>query len=64
MSRVLVIGCGGVANVAIRKCCQMMTFLGLHRKPHKIKVRRACGRIEGYDLDKNHHGAGGCGYPG
>ena len=21
MSRVLVIGCGGVANVAIRKCC-------------------------------------------
>ena len=22
MSRVLVIGCGGVANVAIRKCCQ------------------------------------------
>ena len=36
MSRVLVIGCGGVANVAIRKCCQaddvftdvrQMTFL-------------------------------------
>ena len=23
MSRVLVIGCGGVANVAIRKCCQV-----------------------------------------
>ena len=23
MSRVLVIGCGGVANVAIRKCCQL-----------------------------------------
>ena len=22
MSKVLVIGCGGVANVAIRKCCQ------------------------------------------
>ena len=22
MSRVLVIGCGGVASVAIRKCCQ------------------------------------------
>ena len=22
MSRVLIIGCGGVANVAIRKCCQ------------------------------------------
>ena len=23
MSRVLVIGCGGVANVAIRKCCMV-----------------------------------------
>ena len=23
MSRVLVIGCGGVANVAIRKCCML-----------------------------------------
>ena len=23
MSRVLVIGCGGVVNVAIRKCCQV-----------------------------------------
>ena len=23
MSRVLIIGCGGVANVAIRKCCQV-----------------------------------------
>ena len=23
MSRVLVIGCGGVANVAVRKCCQV-----------------------------------------
>lgn len=23
MSRVLVIGCGGVASVAIRKCCQV-----------------------------------------
>ena len=23
MSKVLVIGCGGVANVAIRKCCQV-----------------------------------------
>ena len=22
MSKVLIIGCGGVANVAIRKCCQ------------------------------------------
>lgn len=22
MSRILVIGCGGVASVAIRKCCQ------------------------------------------
>ena len=23
MARVLIIGCGGVANVAIRKCCQV-----------------------------------------
>lgn len=27
MSRVLVIGCGGVASVAIQKCCQADTVL-------------------------------------
>ncbi len=27
MSRVLIIGCGGVANVAIRKCCQASDIL-------------------------------------
>ena len=40
MSRVLVIGCGGVASVAIQKCCQadeVFTEL-VYRKPHKGKM--------------------------
>ena len=27
MSRLLVIGCGGVASVAIRKCCQNLSLI-------------------------------------
>ena len=26
MSKVLIIGCGGVASVAIHKCCQVVTI--------------------------------------
>ena len=35
MSRVLVIGCGGVASVAIQKCCQVDD---VYCKPHKGKM--------------------------
>ena len=31
MSKVLIIGCGGVASVAIHKC----------RQPHQVQVRQA-----------------------
>ena len=37
MSRLLIIGCGGVAGVAISKCCQNSGefFTDMHSKPHK-----------------------------
>lgn len=40
MGRLLIIGCGGVAGVAIHKCCQNQRHLyrDLHCKPYKIKV--------------------------
>lgn len=40
MGRLLIIGCGGVASVAIHKCCQNSdTFTrDLHCKSYKIKV--------------------------
>ena len=40
MSRVLVIGCGGVASVAIQKCCQVDEVFTetLYRKPYKGKM--------------------------
>ncbi len=39
MSRVLVIGCGGVASVAIQKCCQADDCIHrtVYRKPYKEK---------------------------
>ena len=40
MSRVLVIGCGGVASVAIQKCCQADEVFTEHVycKPYKGKM--------------------------
>ena len=37
MSKVLVIGCGGVASVAISKCCQVSDVFhrAVHRQPHQ-----------------------------
>ena len=41
MSRLLVIGCGGVASVAIRKCCQNsdVFYRDYDRKQDKGKMR-------------------------
>ncbi len=41
MSKVLIIGCGGVASVAIHKCCQGARGVhrDLHRQPYQGKVR-------------------------
>ncbi len=40
MSKLLVIGCGGVASVAIHKCCENSGVFSeaLHRQPHPIQV--------------------------
>lgn len=40
MSRLLIIGCGGVAGVAIHKCCQNsdVFYRNLHCKQDEIKV--------------------------
>ena len=40
MGRLLIIGCGGVAGVAIHKCCQnSKTFhRDLHREPYQGKM--------------------------
>ena len=37
MSRLMVIGCGGVASVAVHKCCQNsgVFYRTYDRKPHK-----------------------------
>ena len=45
MSRLLIIGCGGVASVAIRKCCQNseVFYRDYDRKPHQVQMRRSEG---------------------
>ncbi len=49
MSKVLVIGCGGVASVAIQKCCQNSEVFTetVHRQPHQIQMRRPEGQPGG-----------------
>ena len=37
MGRLLIIGCGGVAGVAIHKCCQNI-FRDLHRQQNERKM--------------------------
>ena len=40
MSRLLVIGCGGVASVAVHKCCQNSEVFTeiMHRQPYKVQM--------------------------
>ena len=40
MSRVMIIGCGGVASVAIAKCCQNSDVFTeiMYRKQNKIQM--------------------------
>ena len=63
MSRVLVIGCGGVANVAIRKCCQqdeVFTELCI-----ASRTKAKCDALaEAKNPDKDYHRAGGRGRRG
>ena len=51
MGKALIIGCGGVASVAIHKCCQT----------HGIKMRCIKGKTSGHNQNKNHNRAGRCG---
>ena len=45
MSKVLVIGCGGVASVVIHKCCQV-SEVTVHRQSDKVQVRQAGRRAD------------------
>ncbi len=61
MSRVLVIGCGGVANVAIRKCCQVsdvFTELCIASRT-KSKCDKLAAELAGKDCHQDHHCPGG-----
>ena len=62
MSKVLVIGCGGVAGVAISKCCQVsevFTELCIASRT-KSKCDAACRKACAHHQNKNHHGTGRC----
>ena len=63
MSKVLVIGCGGVASVAIRKCCQVSeVFTELCIASRTKEKCDAPGRRSGRkNRHQNHHCPGGCG---
>ena len=62
MSKVLVIGCGGVAGVAISQMLpgQRSFHRAVHRKPHKEQVRCTCRKACAHHQNKNHHGTGRC----
>ena len=62
MSKVLVIGCGGVASVAIYKCCQVsdvFTELCIASRT-KSKCDALAAKLAPADPDQNHHRAGRC----
>ncbi len=62
MSKVLVIGCGGVASVAISKCCQVsdvFTELCIASRT-KSKCDALAAKLAPYHPDQNHHRAGRC----
>ena len=40
MSRVLVIGCGGVASVAIQKCCQADEVLQAVQRKNVMRLQK------------------------
>ena len=47
MSKVLIIGCGGVASVAIHKCCQVPeVFIDLPGDLRGISLGRTDGRVD------------------
>ena len=66
MGRALIIGCGGVAGVAIHKCCQNSEVFEeiCIASRTKIQVRRAQGKAGRHDQDQNHHRPGGRGQRG
>mgnify|MGYP002228975300 CR=1 FL=1 len=60
MSKVLVIGCGGVASVAISKCCQVsdvFTELCIASRT-KSKCDALAAKLAPHHPDQNHHRAG------
>ena len=62
MGRLLIIGCGGVAGVAIHKCCQnSKTFSEICIASRtKVKVRCTERKTGEYNGNKNHNSTGGC----
>ena len=58
----MIIGCGGVASVAIHKCCQNSDVFTeiMHRKPYRIQVRCLKGETSGNYKDEDHDREGGC----
>ena len=62
MSRVLVIGCGGVASVAIQKCCQapeVFTELCIASRT-KSKCDALAEKLAPLTSHQDHHRTGGC----
>ena len=74
MSRLMIIGCGGVASVAIHKCCQNSEVFeeiciasrtkskcdALKEKLDRIQVRCFKGETSGNDKDEDHDRESGC----
>ena len=63
MGRLLIIGCGGVAGVAIHKCCQnSKTFSEICIASRtKAKCDALKEKLEAYHRYEDHNGTGGCG---
>ena len=61
MSKVLIIGCGGVASVAIHKCCQVpevFTEICIASRT-KAKCDKLAAELA-QDHHQDHHRTGGC----
>ena len=59
MSRLMIIGCGGVASVAIHKCCQnsdVFTEIMIASRT----VSKCEGETSGNDKDEDHDRESGC----
>ena len=62
MSKVLIIGCGGVASVAIHKCCQVpevFTEICIASRT-KAKCDKLAAELAPQDHHQDHHRTGGC----